>query len=128
MGSSYCIMATASLPYKVMGFRKKDLDKNWAQLVVRVNNLHKSRDKITISYPNERTEPLEICINGDPICTKLLPGSVIPSQCSFKTSYGEKGEVKVKLRKSEPEDWMHRWSPSRDTVQQQQPAIDMNQC
>lgn len=34
--------------------RKKDLDKNWAQLVVRVNSLHKSRDKITISYPNER--------------------------------------------------------------------------
>lgn len=100
---------------KLIGFRKKDVDRNWSQIVVRVNNLRKRRDIVRVIFPQEKCDPLIVEVNEENYCRKLLPGNILFQFCKYKVKYGDKGEIKIKLRKSEPEDWMHRWSPSRET-------------
>ncbi|ESO06588.1 hypothetical protein HELRODRAFT_160775 [Helobdella robusta] len=95
--------------------RKKDVSQHTAQIVVRINNLIQTRDNIEVIFPNDRDEPLIVRLNGKELCNKILPGPIIQSDCKYSVHYGDKGDIKIKLKKSEPCDWMKRWSPTRET-------------
>jgi len=95
-------------------FSKKDVDKDWAEFVVVMRHLKKERDKVTVTFPQERDQFLTVKVNDEVVCEKLLPGAVQIEDSTFEVSYGERGEVKVNLRKAESGYWMNRWSPLLD--------------
>jgi len=37
-------------------FSKKDVDKDWAEFVVVMRHLKKERDKVTVTFPQERDQ------------------------------------------------------------------------
>lgn len=109
-------MAAGSDAPKFIGDRKLDVGSNAesAKLVLRVNNMRKSRDRVEVLYPTDST--VRVLINDVVIFDRRLPAPVITNQCTFKVSYKEKGKITLKMRKLEAKKWVDRWSPRREEI------------
>lgn len=109
-------MAAGSDAVKFIGDRKRDLGSKFefAELVLRMENMRKSRDRVDVLYPTDST--VRVLINDVVIIDRRLPAPVITNQCKFKVSYKEKGKITLKMRKLEATKWVDRWSPRREQI------------
>jgi hypothetical protein len=114
-------MASTQEELKIIGDIKRDVDSNWAKFIIRVKNLKKSRDNITVDFPTDTC--VIVRVNGTEIMSRKLPSAVQPTQCQHKVKYKEKGEIVIKLRKAEPGKWLERWSPRRELSATSAPAL-----